>query len=169
LASFEDRAFTRPRGLGTLGVLVVFTALAAGIGAVASARAPEFYQALVKPSWAPPAWVFGPVWTLLYVLMALAAWTVVRARGWRAARLPLILYGLQLLGNALWTWLFFAWRSGSAAVLDIVVLWVLVAATLWTFWRVRPLAGAMLVPYLAWVSFASALTWAVWRLNPGVL
>ncbi|MDQ7840848.1 MAG: TspO/MBR family protein [bacterium] len=149
--------------------MVAFTALAAGIGGVASARAPEFYQALVKPSWAPPAWVFGPVWTLLYLLMALAAWMVVRASGWRAARLPLVLYGLQLLVNALWTWLFFAWRSGSAAVLDITVLWILVAAALWTFWRVRPLAGALLVPYLAWVSFAGALSWAVWRLNPGVL
>jgi tryptophan-rich sensory protein len=101
--------------------------------------------------------------------MALAAWMVVRASGWRAARLPLVLYGLQLLVNALWTWLFFAWRSGSAAVLDITVLWILVAAALWTFWRVRPLAGALLVPYLAWVSFAGALSWAVWRLNLGVL
>ncbi len=152
-----------------LGILLFVTFVAGGIGTAAALRAPEIYQALAKPPWAPPPGVFGPVWTVLYILMAVAAWLIVRARGWRDARLALLLYGLQLASNAIWTWLFFAWHSGQLAFLDIIALLVLVAATAWTFWRVRPLAAALLVPYLTWVAFASALTWAVWKLNPQVL
>jgi len=155
--------------LGALGVLLFVTAVAASVGALASTQAPEFYETLVKPAWAPPARIFGPVWTVLYLLMAVAAWLVVRHAGWRAARTALILYGLQLLSNALWTWLFFAWRSGIVAFADIAALWALAAATLWAFWQARRLAGALLLPYLIWISFAGALTLAVWRLNSGAL
>jgi tryptophan-rich sensory protein len=139
---------------------------AAAIGAMATRQAPEFYAELARPDWAPPAWLFAPVWTALYALMGVAAWRV-----WRKVRLgsPLILFSTQLAVNALWSWLFFAWRMGAAAFADVVLLWVLIAATLVAFWRVDRLAGALLAPYLAWVSFAALLTYAVWRANPQLL
>jgi tryptophan-rich sensory protein len=109
------------------------------------------------------------VWTFLYILMALAAWLVWRVDGFRPARTALTLFLLQLALNALWSWLFFGWHRGALAFGDILLLWVLIAATLVAFWRTRPLAGALLVPYLLWVSFAAALNYSVWRLNPQVL
>jgi benzodiazapine receptor len=143
--------------------------LAAGIGSLASIRAGSFYTDLVRPDWAPPPEVFGPVWTVLYALMAVAAWLVWRQGGFRAARTALTLFLVQLVVNALWSWLFFAWQMGGAAFADIVLLWLLIVATLVAFARVRLLAAALLVPYLLWVSFASALNYTVWQLNPQVL
>ena len=128
-----------------------------------------FYAALVKPDWAPPAALFGPVWTCLYLMMGIAAWLVWRERGFRAAALPLALFLGQLAANALWSWLFFVWKRGPLAFAEVLVLWVLIAATIATFHKVRPLAAALLLPYLAWVTFASALTYAVWQRNPGLL
>jgi len=154
---------------GALALLLLATGAAAATGAVASSQAGDFYLRLSRPSWAPPAAVFGPVWTVLYILMAVGAWLVVRARGWPAARPAITLYAVQLVFNALWTWLFFRWRLGGPALAEIVLLWVLVLATVLTFGRARRLAGALLLPYLAWVTFAAALTHAVWRRNPGVL
>jgi translocator protein len=154
---------------GALVLLLGVTALAAYAGALASIRAQVFYQALARPPWAPPPWLFGPVWTLLYAMMAVAAWLVVRARGWPGARADMALYLLQLVANSLWTWLFFAWRMGAAAFAEIVLLFGLIAAMLILFWRARPLAGALLVPYLLWVGFATALTWAIWRANRSLL
>ncbi|MCJ0826351.1 tryptophan-rich sensory protein [Luteimonas sp. 50] len=142
---------------------------ASAIGAAASIQAGSFYVRLAQPAWAPPASVFGPVWTVLYALMALAAWLVWRSGGLRGNRLPLTLFVAQLALNALWSWLFFAWHRGGWAFADIVALWILLLATVVSFWRVRPLAGVLLVPYLAWVSFAAALNHAVWQLNPQVL
>ncbi|MEO7386971.1 MAG: TspO/MBR family protein [Gammaproteobacteria bacterium] len=145
------------------------TFVAAAVGGVASRNADTFYQQIVQPDWAPPASLFGPVWTVLYLMMGTAAWLVWRQRGWAGARPELRLYLAQLAANALWTWLFFGWKGGAIAFGEILVLWALVLLTLVRFWRVRPLAGALLVPYLAWVSFASVLNWAMWRLNPIVL
>lgn len=142
---------------------------AAAIGAVASVRAQSFYGQLVQPSWAPPSSVFGPVWTVLYALMAIAAWLVWRSGGFRANRSALTLFLVQLAFNALWSWLFFVWHRGSWAFVDIAVLWALIAATLVAFWRVSVPAAALLVPYLLWVSFALALNFSVWRLNPEIL
>jgi tryptophan-rich sensory protein len=139
---------------------------AALIGAMATRHAPEFYGALVRPDWAPPAWIFAPVWTTLYALMGVAAWRVWRKAGWGT---PIGLFCAQLVLNALWSWLFFAWRMGAAAFGEIVLLGLLIAATLAAFWRIDRLAGALLLPYLAWVGFATALTWAVWRANPAIL
>ena len=143
--------------------------LAAAVGAAASVRAGSFYTQLVRPDWAPPPELFGPVWTVLYALMGIAAWLVWRVGGFRAARTALTLFLLQLAVNALWSWLFFAWHQGALAFADIVLLCVLVAATLIAFWRIRALAGALLIPYLAWVSFAGVLNYRVWQLNPQVL
>jgi benzodiazapine receptor len=154
--------------LGLIGWLVVSFA-ASAIGALASIQAKSFYGELVQPSWAPPASVFGPVWTLLYAMMAIAAWLVWRSGGFRNNRIALSLFGIQLALNALWSWLFFAWHLGAWAFADILVLWIFIAATVITFWCVRPLAGALLIPYLLWVSFAAVLNYFMWQLNPQIL
>jgi translocator protein len=154
--------------LGLIGWFLVSFA-ASAVGAIASIEARSFYAGLVQPDWAPPGWLFGPVWTLLFAFMAVAAWLVWRSGGFHANRLSLILFLAQLVLNALWSWLFFAWQLGGMAFIDILLLWVLILATLVAFWRVRPLAGMLLVPYLLWVSFAAFLNYAIWQLNPGLL
>lgn len=141
----------------------------AAIGASASLQAGTLYAELVRPDWAPPATVFGPVWTVLYVMMAVSAWLVWKRRELRLSRIALVLFVLQLVLNALWTWLFFGWNLGALSFVDIVALWALIVATLALFWRVRPLAGFLLIPYLGWVTFASALNYQMWQLNPLVL
>lgn len=154
--------------IGLIGWLVVCFAIAA-LGAAASVNAPQFYAQLQRPAWAPPAWLFGPVWSLLYFLMGCAAWLVWRERGFRGAAAALELFLVQLFLNAAWSWIFFVWHRGGVAFAEILVLWGVILATLVAFWRVRPAAGWLLVPYLAWVSFASALTYSIWQLNPGLL
>jgi tryptophan-rich sensory protein len=146
---------------------LVFVAAAAG--GLASANAGDFYALLVRPAWAPPAWLFAPVWSALYLAMGVAAWLVWRVGGFRAAQPALGLFVIQLAVNALWTWLYFAWQLGALAFVEIILLWVLILATIAAFWRVRPLAGILLIPYLAWVSFACLLTYATWQLNPELL
>lgn len=154
--------------VGLVGWLAV-SYLAAAIGAVASVRAGAFYAGLVRPAWAPPAALFGPVWTVLYALMGIAAWVAWRAGGFAAARAALTLFLVQLAVNALWSWLFFGWHRGGLAVADILLLLALIVATLVAFWRIRKAAAALLVPYLLWVGFACALNYSVWQLNPRVL
>jgi len=160
------RASASSQLFALLGWLLL--AFAAGaVGAVASVDAASFYAQLSKPAWAPPAGVFGPVWSALYALMGVAAWLV-----WRApvsSRAALGLFAAQLAANALWSWLFFAWHRGALAAAEVLVLLTLIIATVAAFWGVRRLAALLLVPYLLWVAFASALTWAVWRANPGLL
>ena len=148
---------------------VLGTFAAAVVGGIGSVRSGEFYQQLDKPAWAPPGAVFGPVWTVLYVLMAIAAVLVVRRAGWPGARPAMILFGTQLALNALWPWLFFVWRRGAASLLEIAILWVVLVLTILSFAGVHRTAAALLLPYLAWVTFAAALTWAVWRRNPQLL
>ncbi|MCC6822783.1 MAG: TspO/MBR family protein [Verrucomicrobiota bacterium] len=125
----------------------------------------EWYAQLQKPAWNPPSWIFGPVWTALYLMMAIAAWLVWQHSGFAGQRLALSLFRLQLLFNAMWSPLFFGLRNPALAFVDIVLLWVALLATLLTFWRRSHVAGALLIPYLAWVSFATALNFALWRLN----
>lgn len=155
---------TKQQSLGLLGWLIGSFATA-GIGAAASMDAGPFYLQLIRPEWAPPASVFGPVWTVLYTLMAIAAWLVWRMGGFRAAPTALTLFLVQLAANALWSWLFFAWHRGAVAFAEILVLWALILATLVAFWRIRPLAGALLLPYLIWVTFAAALNYSLWQRN----
>ena len=154
--------------MGLIGWLVV-SFIAAGLGAMASVNASAFYGQLAQPEWAPPAWVFGPAWTLLYALMGIAAWLVWRKGGFRANQAALTLFLVQLAINALWSWLFFAWHLGALAFADILLLWLLILATLLAFWRISRSAGALLVPYLLWVSFAAVLCFSVWQLNPQAL
>ena len=125
----------------------------------------DWYAALNKPSWNPPAWVFGPAWTFLYVTMAIAAWLVWREGGWNAQRRTLGLFIVQWFLNALWTPLFFGLHRPGVAFAEITLLWLAIAATLVTFWRVKKAAGLLLVPYFAWVSFAATLNFTIWRLN----
>ena len=125
----------------------------------------DWYAGIEKPSWNPPNWIFGPVWTTLYVLMAIAAWLVWRRWGFAGARTALVAYVVQLTLNAAWSWLFFGRQSPGAALADIVVLLIAIVVTLVLFWRKHRLAGALLIPYLAWVSFATALNLAIHRLN----
>ena len=148
-------------------LLVAFVALA--VGAIASVNAPAFYGQLLQPTWAPPAWLFGPVWTALYTLMGIAAWLVWRAAPLAETRPALALFVVQLAVNALWSWLFFVWNLGFWAFAEIILLWLLIAATIVAFWRFSRIASALLVPYLAWVSFAGALTFWLWRNNAPVL
>ena len=148
---------------------ILLCAAAGVIGSIASRSAPEFYGALTQPSWAPPSGVFGPVWTLLYIAMAVSAWLVWRKRGWAGARGALGVFVLQLGVNALWSWLFFAWHQGGWALADILVLLVLIVVTIVMFARISKAAAWLLAPYLAWVSFATVLNYSVWRLNPQLL
>ena len=157
---------TRKQAFG-LGGFLLATFVAGWIGSIASRSAPDFYRLLESPEWAPPSAVFGPVWTTLYLLMAVAAWLVWRTG--RNTRSALGLYFVQLAANSLWSWLFFAWHRGALAFAEVVILLVLIAATAIAFSRHSRLAAVLLVPYLLWVSFASALTWSLWQRNPGLL
>ena len=162
---------SRSSGTNALGLAGWLAAsfVTGGVGAIASASATGFYGTLAQPSWAPPAALFGPVWSALYVLIGVAAWLVWRRHGFAGAATALGLFVIQLVANALWTWLFFKWRLGAASLVEIVVLWLLIAATIVAFWPLHRVAAVLLVPYLAWVSFASALTVSLLRLNPAAL
>lgn len=155
--------------VGRLGPLTLWLGLcwlAAALGGVFTAMSvSDWLPSLAAPSWNPPGWVFGPVWTLLYGLMAVAAWRVWTRRRLAPARGALILFGVQLLLNVGWSAVFFGLREPGWAVLEIGVLWASISATLLLFWRVDRTSGLLLVPYLAWVSFAAALNVAFWRLN----
>lgn len=148
-------------------LLLVYAA--AALGAVASVDAGPFFAALARPPWAPPAWLFGPVWSVLYTLMGVSAWLVWRTGRTDAAHAALALFLVQLGLNALWTWLFFVWRLGALATVEIALLWLLILATAARFRRFSRVAAVLLLPYLAWVGFAAVLSYALWRLNPGTL
>lgn len=159
-------SMTRMKQTIGLIILLALCFAAAALGSAATyPRIDDWYAALAKPSWTPPNWVFGPVWTVLYIAMALAAWLVWRQRGWAGARLPLLLFGVQLGLNVAWSWLFFGLRSPGLGFADIILLWIAIAATLVAFWRRSRIAGLLFVPYLAWVTFATALNFSIWRMN----
>lgn len=148
-------------------VFLVLTFAFAGIGGAVTGPALEtWYPALEKPAWNPPNWVFGPVWSFLYLTMAVAAWLVWRKRGLAAARVPLLLFLLQLMLNAAWSGLFFGLHLPAAAFVDLVLLWLAIFATILAFRRSVALAGWLLTPYLAWVTYAGTLNLAIWLANP---
>jgi len=153
----------------SLGAWIAGTSVAAVSGAVTAQAAQKFYGALDKARWAPPPWLFGPAWSVLYVMMAVAAWRIWREFGFDGARGELILYGVQLVLNAAWSWFFFVRRSGRLATIEVSLLLTAVASTMVAFWRRDPTAGLLFVPYVMWVSFATALTVSVWRRNPALL
>jgi len=150
--------------------LLVFTALVFGLGSIGAVAtnpslASDWYASLAKPTWTPPGWIFGPVWSLLYLAMALAAWLVWRRRRVARTRLALSLFWLQLTLNIAWSPLFFGLQRPGLALLDIVLLWLAIVLTALWFWRVTRAAGALMLPYLLWVTFATALNFAIYRLN----
>jgi benzodiazapine receptor len=124
-----------------------------------------WYGTISKPSWTPPGWVFGPVWSLLYLAMSVSAWLVWRHRKRESVVLPLGLYVLQLIVNGLWSWLFFGRQLIGVALIDLLVLVLLVIVTSATFFRVNRKAGVLLIPYLLWICFAAALNFQIWSLN----
>lgn len=142
-------------------LLLTFSAAMLGL----TAEPGLWYEHLDKPAWTPPSWIFGPVWTTLYLLMAVAAWLVWREGGWKKQALPLGLYLLQWALNAIWTPIFFGMQRPGWAMADIVLLWIAIGATIVTFWRVHRGAAALLMPYWAWVTFAAVLNFAIWRMN----
>lgn len=145
-------------------VLAAFLAVvfaAAALGAVF--RPDAWYDGLAKPSWQPPKWVFAPVWTILYVMIAVAGWLIWRSAGVSPA---LVLWGVQLALNAVWSPIFFGARRIGLALVDLGLLWAAVVATFVAAMRVDGIAASLLAPYVAWVSFAGVLNFAVWRLNP---
>jgi len=154
--------------LGLVGWFLL-TFFAAALGGIASGDAGSFYNELVRPSWTPPGWLFAPVWSFLYAAMGVSAWLVWRVRGFRHSAFPLVLYILHLAVNALWTWLFFGWRLGGLALADALLLWVLVMILILSFRRKSTTAALLLVPYAAWVGYACALNFFLWKLNPTIL
>jgi tryptophan-rich sensory protein len=156
-----------------LPALAAFLALSFGAGAVGAVFSPGFsssaahwYAALAKPSWLPPQGWFAPVWTALYVLLAIAAWIIWRERYHRGRATAMLAYGLQLLLNALWAPVFFGLKNIGAGLFCIVALWLAVAWTLREFARVKIAAAFILVPYFLWITFAAAINLGVWKLNP---
>ncbi len=150
-----------------LPALAGFIALTLAVGAISgvatAAGVSGWYQTLVKPAFNPPNWLFGPVWTALYVLMAVAAWRVWRIAGWTTQAMQLFLAQLAL--NFAWSFIFFGAHATGVALIEIVVLWIAIVATTVAFWRIDRPAGWMMVPYIAWVSFATILNASIWLLN----
>ncbi|MEM1155327.1 MAG: TspO/MBR family protein [Pseudomonadota bacterium] len=162
-------AYSVPNQFAGLVLWFIVCFAASAIGALASVQARSFYQQLTQPAWAPPGWVFGPVWTILFAFMAIAVWLVWRNGGFQPNRTALTVFFIQLGFNALWSWLFFAWNLGMMAFIEVLILWLFILATLVLFWRKSKLAGALFMPYLLWVSFAAALNYSLWQLNPLIL
>jgi len=125
----------------------------------------DWYASLQKPSWTPPTWLFGPVWTMLYATMAIAAWLVWKRGGFKAQRKPLALFFVQLALNAAWTPIFFGLHKPGLAFITIVLLWLAIMATIAAFQRASQIAASLLIPYLLWVAFAATLNFSFWRLN----
>jgi benzodiazapine receptor len=162
-----DGVIMRRGCLKNLTGLIVSLMIVATVAAFGGQFTPDsWYQEIAKPPWTPPGWIFGPVWTFLYTSMGVAAWLVWRERGKRFSTLPaLVVYILQLVLNAVWSWVFFGLHLIGLALLDLSVLWILIALTTILFWKVRPAAGILLFLYVAWVAFAGLLNFSIWILN----
>lgn len=169
-------ATSRMRDIIVLAVSIAMPLALGGAGGVVTARAlPDWYAVLAKPAWNPPGWVFGPAWTVLYTTMGVAAWLVWRRgkgvedstddRG--EVRSALRVYGVQLALNAAWTPVFFGFQRLDVALVVIVALLISIGETIRRFRRVSPAAATLLLPYLAWVAFATTLNWSIWHLNRG--
>jgi tryptophan-rich sensory protein len=165
----NSAAISRAKSRRRWQPLIWFLLLCIGVqlvgGLLTGMSVGDWYVTLEKPSWNPPGWVFAPVWTLLYLSMGVAAWLVWERRDRRPIRVAMVLLGVQLALNLAWSGLFFALQSPEFAFYEIVFLWLAILTTLVEFWRIRTTAGLLLVPYLAWVSFAASLNWMIWRLN----
>jgi uncharacterized protein YbjT (DUF2867 family)/tryptophan-rich sensory protein len=159
----------QPTALRQAVLLLGFIAIcfaAAGLGAAATATSVGgWYQTLAKPSWNPPDWLFGPVWSVLYFLMAVAAWLVWRRGGWSASQSALTWFGIQLALNVLWSVVFFGLQQPGFAFAEIIALWLAILATMVAFRGKSVAATILMVPYLAWSTFAAVLNFELWRMN----
>ena len=158
------------RGWGAeIVALILFLLLTLAVGAFAgwvnTGDIATWYRGLAKPEWTPPDAWFGPVWTVLYILMAVAAWLVWRQDDYPGRGGALALFFVQLALNAFWTVVFFQWRLIGWGLAEIILLWLFVLMTTYAFWQINRLAGLLFVPYLLWTTFALALNAAIWRLN----
>jgi tryptophan-rich sensory protein len=151
--------------LGLAGFVLVCLAVSALGGWVTAGSVATWYPTLAKPTFNPPSWVFAPVWSLLYLMIALAGWRVWRRRSLGGSRRAMTAYGLQLALNLAWSVIFFGGRMIGAALAEIVVLLAAILVTATLFWRIDRVAAMLLLPYAAWVAFATLLNAALWRLN----
>lgn len=150
--------------------LLVWLVICFSVATIGGATKPgAWYRAINKPSWNPPSWLFAPVWTVLFVAMAVSAWLVWSRRGEADLTLALGLFGVQLALNALWSWLFFGWHRPDLAFFEAIILWFTILGTVLAFWPISPTAGTLLLPWLAWVGFAAFLNRVLWRMNPGAI
>lgn len=124
-----------------------------------------WYSTIIKPSWNPPSWIFGPVWTMLYALMGTAGAMIWNQKNLPGAKLALFVYGAQLVLNALWSMIFFGLKNPGLAFLEIIILLLMILVTTILFWKINPVAGALMIPYILWVSFATYLNYTIWQLN----
>jgi benzodiazapine receptor len=152
----------------TLVGSIILCTLAGFIGSLVTVTEPgSWYELLIKPSFNPPSWLFFPVWTTLYVLMGISLFLVLieRKKG-LDVRTPLAFFGIQLVLNVLWSYLFFGLESPAAGLIGIIILWIFILATIISFFRVNHIAAYLLLPYILWVTFASVLNFAIYQLNP---
>jgi len=139
--------------------------VAAGVGSIATfSQIPTWYTTIVKPTWNPPNWLFGPVWTLLYLLMAISLFLLWTNKNKFKTSAVNIFY-IQLVLNVAWSWIFFGWHRLDIALIEIVVLWVAIIKTIIYSYKVNKTAGLVLIPYVIWVSFAGFLNYTIWMLN----
>ncbi|ACO33853.1 TspO/MBR family protein [Acidobacterium capsulatum ATCC 51196] len=163
----EELTKRSPR-LGALAVWLLVCYAVAALGTVPTTHAvATWYGSLAKPAHTPPNWVFGPVWTLLYTLMAVAVWLVWESPASYLRTRSVFRFWVQLGLNLLWSYLFFGGGHLLGGLIDILALWLMVLIVTVHFWHVRKWAGALMIPYLLWISFAAYLNWGVWQLNPG--
>ncbi len=155
----------RAQALG-LVISVVICFGAALLGNIATMpQIPTWYAGIAKPSWTPPDWLFGPVWSLLYAMMAVAVWLVWRQSDWKTAKAALLWFAAQLVLNSVWSVLFFGMQQPAWSMVEVFFLWLAILMTIRAFWPISRLAAGLLVPYLLWVSFASVLNVGIWQLN----
>lgn len=155
------------RELSSLAVSITICFSAAWLGSrMTTPSIPGWYAALRKPTWSPPNWLFAPVWSFLYLSMAVAAWLVWQKSAIAGTRPALLLFAIQLALNVAWSGFFFALHRPGAAFAEVVLLWISILATTCLFWPVSRAASWLMAPYLLWVSFAAALNYCVWKLNP---
>ncbi|MFF7765252.1 TspO/MBR family protein [Streptomyces massasporeus] len=155
----------RPRPLLLLLLLLAVCYAVAALGGAAASDAGSTYRSLDRPSWAPPSWLFGPVWTVLYATIAVSAWLVLRRRSLAETTVEVVVWSAQLALNLAWTPLFFGAGRYGLAFLDICLLLAAIATTMLLFRRRSPAAALLLVPYALWVLYAAALNFAIWQLN----